>query len=104
MKKYLLTAAISLFSAATFAQNFSGYCDLIVYQPFLKNYVAIPDYGTGNKKITKATNAIKDETGNIIKFPSEIKALNYMVKQGWELVSAYHNRGGETHFILKKVS
>ena len=90
--------------AASFAQNVPSYCELNVYQPGLKNYIAIPDYGTANKKVTKAADAIKDENGNVMKFPSEITALNYMVKQGWELVSTYHNHGGETHFFLKKVS
>jgi hypothetical protein len=51
MKRYLLIAAIALFSAPSFAQKAVVYCDLNVYKPWFKNYVAIPDYGTAHKRL-----------------------------------------------------
>lgn len=101
MKKYLITAAISIFSTVSFAQNVTSYCDLDVYRPGVKNYIATADYGNG-LKITAKTAALKDASGNTLKFRSEIEALNYMARQGWELVTSYHIHGGETHFFLKR--
>ena len=103
MKKYLLIGAISAFSATTFAQKATSYCDLDVYRPGFKNYIATANFGNGRKNATKA-NALKDASGRIIKFVSEVEAVNYMAGQGWELVTSYHTHGGDTHFFLKKVS
>ncbi len=103
MKKILFVAAIILCSASTFAQKQETYCDLRVYQPGFKNYIAKVIYRDSHQN-NRNGEAIKDQAGNLIKFPNEIEALNYFTKQGWELVTAYHTHGGDTHFFLKKVN
>ena len=98
MKKLLLISALSLVSAArAFAQNAIKYGDLIVYRPFLDRYVA-ELHVDGNVKTRFAF--LRDQAGNKLKFASEADALNYVCKQGWELVSSYYH--SQTHFILKK--
>ena len=103
MKRLLLTAAIFALSAPVFAQDKASYCDLDVYRPGFNKYIATADYGNGSK-IRVKTSALKDGAGKIIKFRSELEAVNYMAKQGWEIVSTYHNKGGSTHFFMKKVA
>ena len=100
MKKIIFTAAITALAAtASRAQNTATYCDLVVYRNFLKNYVA-EMHVDGNKKARLTV--LKDQQGKKVKFTSEADAVNYVTKQGWELVTAYHNHGAETHFYLKK--
>ncbi len=100
MKRYFLIAVLTLGTGATYAQKNATYCQLNVYQPAFKNYVAKVSYGDEGNKARFVL--LKNETGSKMKFSNEIQALNYIAKQGWELVSTYHNHGGETRFFLKK--
>lgn len=103
MKRIFFIAATIMCSASLFAQKQEVYCDLRVYQPGFKNYVAKIIYGDGHKDGRRGE-AIKDQSGNLVKFSTEIEAVNYLVKQGWELVTSYHTHGGDTHFFMKKAS
>jgi hypothetical protein len=103
MKQNILIAAMAMLCTPALAQNAPKYCDLDVYRPAFKNYVATVNYGTEHKKVTVKNNAIKDASGSTVKFLSELEAVNYMAQQGWELVSSYKVHGGDTHFYMKKV-
>jgi hypothetical protein len=82
-----------------YAQNPIKYCDLTVYRPFFKNYVA-EMHVDGNVKTSQTL--LRDNAGKPMKFASESDAVNYVAQQGWELVTAYNRHGGESHFFLKK--
>ena len=87
------------FSIAGYATGNMKYCDLVVYRPAFKNYVAEMHVDSNTRA---QASVLRDGKGNKIKFASAADALNYMAKQGWELVAAYDERGGGIHFILKK--
>src|ERR1700723_1282053 len=104
MKKLLLIPAILLLSViSSFAQpRVSGshgtqYCELVVFQPWFKNHVA-QMHSDGNT--APGLTWLRDAAGSKIRFASEADALNYVTKQGWELVSSYYHN--KTHFFLKK--
>lgn len=100
MRKLVLILCATLsFSVLSFAQKNMEYCELVVYRNFLKNYVA--EFHTDSNKKASLT-IIRDENGNKIKFATQAEALNYITKQGWELVTAFNEHGGSTHFFLKK--
>jgi hypothetical protein len=100
MKKAFLISAIALFvSLPGYAASTVKYCDLIVYRLFLKNYVA--EMHTDSNMHTQAA-LIRDAGGDKIKFAMPADALNYVAREGWELVAAYAEHGGQTHFLLKK--
>jgi hypothetical protein len=99
MKKFLLLTAFGLLATAgAFAQSATKYCDLVVYRPGFKNYVA-EMHVDGNSRTKESL--VRDASGAPMKFASEADAINYLAKQGWELVTAY-SRSSETHFFLKK--
>jgi hypothetical protein len=101
MKKLILISAMTLFSAAGFAQTAVKYCDLVVYQPNFKNFVAEMHVdGNTRPRLTK----LRDAAGNKLKFATEADAVNYVARQGWEVVTAYNRNHSETHFLLKKTS
>jgi len=100
MRKLLLISAFTLCSTAgVFAQNTVKYCDLVVYKPNFKNFIAEMHVdGDARPRFTK----LRDAAGNKLKFATEAEAINYVAKQGWELVTAYNRNHSETHFIMKK--
>ena len=100
MKKQLLIIACTLLATATHAEE-PKYCELSVYQPSFKRYVAEVNYmGTHKRKFDK----IKGTDGKRIRFEARLDAVNYMVKDGWEVVSetVVPHSGGETRFYMKK--
>jgi hypothetical protein len=101
MKPVLFAVVVLLFANTAFAQNNTTYCDLKVYKQEFTSYVyfAALNYSEAPRK--KFT-VITGKDGKKEKFSSEMDALNYMLKQGWYLVTAYHSHEGETHFFLKK--
>jgi hypothetical protein len=101
MRKTILISALMLCtSVAGWAQNAAKYCELIVYRPNFKNYVAEMHSDGGT---TRQQSLLRDAKGNVMKFTDEAEALNYIARQGWDLVSSYYNNHrDETHFIVKK--
>lgn len=77
------------------------FCTLTL-SPAAGKVEASVDYGqnSGNSR-----NGIADSKGKLIRFHTEMDALNYMYSLGWDLVNAYEgttafNRG-ETRYLLK---
>lgn len=100
MKKYFLIAALATLATRSYANEIK-YCELAVYQPSFKRYVADVNYmGSHKRKFDK----IKDANGKAIKFEARLDAVNYMIKDGWEVVSEtiVPHSGGETRFYMKK--
>ena len=102
MKKILLILPISLLLATgAYAQNNGKYADLIVYKPNFDRYLAELHVADGS--VRERLTVLRDQSGRKIRFASEAEALNYVAKQGWELVSSYH-KSGDTHFIIRKTA
>jgi hypothetical protein len=97
MKKHLFSAIFCLLATSMYARD--RYCELTVYQPNFKRYVAKVNYSDVPK--TKF-DPITDNSGKKLRFESKLEALNYMQQDGWQLVSVYYTRGNEAHFFLKK--
>ena len=98
-KAFFMSAAVLLFSQVAFASPEYKYCDLVVFHPGFKRYVAEMRFD-GNTH--RREGLLRDAGGNKIKFSTTVDALNYVVKQGWQLVSCYSDHGGPVHFILTK--
>ena len=99
MKILIFMAASSLiYLNAGYAQSGMKYCDLVVTQPFFKNYYA--ELHTETNK-TKGDCILRDANGKKIKFAATADALDFVVKQGFELVSTYNDHS-TIHFLLKK--
>lgn len=98
MKRIIFVLAVMLSQpTAEYAQNARKYCDLVVYRPGLKNYVA--ELRVDSNSMPKQA-LLRNPQGGKMKFSSEVDALNYVVNQGWDIVSAYNVRNNGTHFIL----
>lgn len=96
--KNLLFALLLLGTTTAHAQNTGKYCEVTVFAPGFKNYVASVNYGD---KTDNHHNFIKDKDDLKMQFATNVAVLNYMAAQGWQLVSCeYHS--GETHFYMKK--
>jgi hypothetical protein len=97
MKKQLLNIVCTLLSIAANAEE-PKYCELSVYQPNFKRFVAEVNYvGSHKRKFNK----IKGADGKQIRFEAKLDALNYMLSDGWEVVSESVTRN-DTRFFLKK--
>lgn len=59
------------------------YCTIIATEKFLSNKVNI-ELDFGQKMKYFADNRLKDEKGKAIVFNTNVDAMNYMGKQGWE--------------------
>jgi hypothetical protein len=69
-----------------------------------KNYIVF-DFGRENEELNKKKQIIKNEKGEEIFFFSMIDALNFMSKQGYELVDSYVVEFSgimQTHYLLRK--
>lgn len=98
MKKQILIISCTLLAATARAEE-PKYCELSVYQPNFKRYVAEVNYmGSHVRKFTK----IKGANGKQIRFEAKLDAVTYMIKDGWEVVSESVTRN-DTRFFLKKV-
>ena len=98
--KNTLVVILLLISSPLIAKPAARYCELAVYQPGFRRYVAEVNYSNVPKP---KFDAIRDNAGKKIRFASRLDALNFFTRDGWELVSvsrAQHN--GATHFFLRK--
>ncbi len=108
MKK-VLTLALLFFAVNSFAQDtekVEQYCKVVVTGRMLSTKVVISvDYG--EERSVWKDNRLKNEDGKLVKFNSEIDALNYLGKQGWKLVNAYPiattaNSTPVYHYVFRK--
>jgi hypothetical protein len=108
MKK-LFTFAFLFFTISSFAQDsekVEQYCKLVVTPRLLSTKVTIAvDYG--EERSVWKDNRLKNDDGKLIKFNTEIDALNYLGKQGWKLVNAYPvtvgtNTNPTYHYVFRK--
>ncbi|MCW3120783.1 MAG: hypothetical protein JWQ38_275 [Flavipsychrobacter sp.] len=101
MKKLLILITIALATSACYADEIK-YCEINVYQPAFKRYIVEVNYmGSHKRKFTP----IKDNnTGKNRRFESRLDAVNYFIKDGWEVVSAtiVPHSSGETRYYMKK--
>ncbi|HEV7781051.1 MAG TPA: hypothetical protein VGO58_07275 [Chitinophagaceae bacterium] len=100
----LLLIAFNSFSQDT--EKLEQYCKLVVTGRMLSSKVVISvDYG--EERSLWKDNRLKNDDGKLVKFNSEIDALNYLGKQGWKLVNAYpvattSNSVPIYHYVFRK--
>ena len=117
MRTFILTTTMLMFCLLLKGQEIKSdsikftYCELVGTGRFLSNKVTVQiDFG----QVTKffSDNRYKDPaSGKRVIFNSMIDALNFMGKDGWELVQAYIVTEGSGssvqsvyHFLLKKLT
>jgi hypothetical protein len=106
--KSLFTLGLLLFTFSSFSQDslkVEQYCKLVATPRLLSNKVTISiDYGE-ERSLWKDTR-LKNEEGKLVKFNTEIDAINYLGKQGWKLVNAYPitttNSTPTYHYVFRK--
>jgi len=88
MKKFLALAFFCLASSFAFAQDSSyRHVSITVLPRLMSNKINVEvDYG-GDTKFFSDTR-MKDDEGRAVKFNSVADILNYMSKEGWELITA----------------
>lgn len=59
------------------------YCQIIATEKFMSNKVTV-ELDFGQKMKVFADNRLKDEKGKAIVFNTNVDAMNYMGRQGWE--------------------
>jgi hypothetical protein len=107
MKK-IFTLVFILVTVTSFSQDtekVEQYCKVIVTGRMLSTKVVISvDYG--EERSLWKDNRLKNEEGKLVKFNTEIDALNYLGKQGWKLVNAYPitnaNSAPIYHYLFRK--
>ena len=108
MKKFtfLLFLFIGIKSYAQQDSNrIEQYCEVVVTEILLSNKVTVDiDYGEERKRMKD--NRVKEENGKSKKFNTVIDALNYLGKNGWQLVNAFPftTKSGpiDYHYVFKK--
>lgn len=98
MKKIVLMAlAALLFVSVASAQEVAtdkkfNYCELVCKKKLLSNKVkCFMDYGQHTSILNeKRKMKLKDEEGKVLKFESNIDALNFLGLQGWEVIDTYY--------------
>jgi hypothetical protein len=109
MKKLLLLFVFCIASMVMLAQKSVNYEYCVLYgaynDKFANNkYLVNIDFGENTK--LKSDKNYNDATGKSIVFNSMIDAMNFMDKQGWELVQAYvitpTNSRTANQWILKR--
>ena len=85
------------FVSVSFAQEAEGnkqfnYCELVCQKKLLSNKVkCFMDYGQHTTLLNeKRKMKLKDEEGKVLKFESNIDALNYLGMEGWEVIDTYY--------------
>ena len=108
-KSILLVALIGL-PLLTYAQDPKFvYCQVVATEKFLSNKVNV-ELDFGQKMKYFVDNRLKDEEGKAIKFNTNVDAMNYMGRQGWEfaqisIASVPTGMGGTTMIyvtVMKK--
>lgn len=106
--KNIIALALLFISFNSFSQDSSRveqYCKVVVTPRVLSTKVTIAvDYG--EQRSVWKDNRLKNEEGKLVKFNTEIDALNYLGKQGWKLVNAYPlsvpNSTPVYHYVFRK--
>ncbi|KAA3438024.1 hypothetical protein [Rufibacter hautae] len=109
MKKLLMPLLFILcLTSISFAQEQPAkrteeYCDAFMWEKtFGKQVYLSVDFGQSKKKTDEK---LLDAAGNPLVFNSPIDALNYLNRQGWELVNVYVLREDRTdyrHYLMKR--
>ncbi|WP_210489061.1 hypothetical protein [Rufibacter aurantiacus] len=109
MKKLLMPILFALcFTSTSVAQDQPAkrteeYCDAFMWEKtFGKQFYMSVDFGSAQQKRGEK---LLDASGNPLEFISPIDALNYMNRQGWELVHVYVVREDKTdfrHYVMKR--
>ena len=88
MKKSFIFLLCFLFAAGAFAQDSAWrHVSITVLPRLMSNKINVEvDYG-GDTKFFSDTR-MKDDEGKAVKFNSVADILNYMSKEGWELITA----------------
>ena len=88
MKKIFTLTLFSFLTAFAFAQDSSyRHVSITVLPRLMSNKINVEvDYG-GDTKFFSDTR-MKDDEGRAVKFNSVADILNYMSKEGWELITA----------------
>ena len=76
MKRFMAVIIASVISVVVFARQFKAFCT-IQYEPRFQTVTVI----VGNSAMY-----LKDNSGKPMRFRTQVAALNYMSKLGWELV------------------
>jgi hypothetical protein len=109
MKIIVITFLILFISLKTYSQNEADkveqYAEVVATPRLLSNKVTI-DIDYGEEKSIWKDNRLKTEEGKLKKFNTTIDALNYMGKEGWQLVNAFPISTGTNsqvyHYVFKK--
>ncbi len=103
MTKFSLLLFLILSASTLFAQENSKfvYCEIFSSMKGMsgKQVYAI-DFGQKSELISDKT--YKDESGKPLIFDSMIDAMNFMAKNGWELVQVYIPVSPAVRYVLKK--
>jgi hypothetical protein len=116
MKKILITLAFSCLmgATATFGQKVNGvavkdflgdYIEIAETPSFSSNIRIIVDFGQKASVWSDKESILTDNDGKPMDFNSMVAALNFMSKNGYELVNSYSVKAGDSatqHYILKK--
>lgn len=90
------TAKTDTSQTDTISTSHEQYCSVIVTARALSTHVNVfVDFGT------RKYQRLKDADGKIIKFSSDMAALNYMAARGWVLVGAFRDSNGP-YYIMRK--
>jgi|SRR5690606_5193476 len=83
------------------------YCEMVTLGPSIFSHYFTIEVDYGNEKELRVDKRLKDpETGELRRFYSRIEAVNFLARQGWELVEVFTMVHNETlhnyHYIFKK--
>jgi hypothetical protein len=101
MKRSFLAFVLIIMSAISYADPAVKYCELLVYRPGFKSGVYVAEMHVDGMATTKST-ILRDNAGHRMKFASGTDAVNYVAKQGWELVTVNRSHNGDIVYTLKK--
>ncbi len=109
MKKLFFLIIVLLGSFEGFSQNDTAtveqYCQVVATPRLLSTKVTV-EMDFGDLRNIWKDNRLKDTEGRLVKFNTVIDALNYMGKEGWQLVNAfpvYNTQNTQVyHYIFKK--
>ena len=96
MKKWLLVLVFLVMSLVSFGKSLFAQ---LTISPKSDKFVAVVDFGNGNEE-----SYILDNDNKKKLFNSPMEAVNYLAKDGWEVVTSYIfvNGNGRLVYILKK--
>jgi hypothetical protein len=104
MKKFL--GLILLFLSFTgYSQDTTKveqYCEVVATGRILSNKVTI-DIDYGEERSIWKDHRLKEEDGKLKKFNSVVDAINYLGKNGWNLVNAFPVSTGNGHMVYHYV-